>query len=188
MKKVISVFLAVLMLFGTLGVVGVAEDTTPKDDVYCSDPECVSLVFNYMGFEIGTVYMGDLEEVTAGPNTGCYVLRGSKYFSEGNFIQLPEIKNTGDGTYGVWYLASITTAGAAMQGQTLSGGSYYQIPATAANGDYIVFIAQSKPIEQTSTFGKIATILVKIVKILLGDTLANKLVEMLVEMGVDVSI
>lgn len=186
MKKVISVFLAVLMLFGTLGIVGVAEDVV-ENEVYCSDPDCVSLVFNYMSYNVGTVYMGELNRVNAGVNEGCYVLRAKSGFTKGNFIQLPEIKNTDDGTYGVWYLASTTVTGEPI-GYTLSGGSYYQIPETAENGEYIVFLAQAKPVETTSTFAKIAQVFAKIIGVLLGDELQAQFVEILVELGVDLEL
>ena len=53
MKKVISVFLAVLMLLGSFGIVGTAADeTTAPEKVSCSAPYCVSLVFNYMSYQV----------------------------------------------------------------------------------------------------------------------------------------
>ncbi len=186
MKKVISVFLAVLMLFCSLGIVGTATEDTTTDTtkVSCSAPYCVSLLFNYMSYQVGTVYMGELNRVTEDPNKGCYVLRDTSGFTAGNFVQLPEIKNTGDGTYGVWYVASTTVPGEAI-GYTLSGGSYYQIPDTATNGEYVVFLAQAKVIEQTSTFATIAQVFAKIIGILFGSSLQATFIEILTELGVD---
>lgn len=185
MKKVISVFLAVLMLFGTLGIVGTAaEDTATTEKVSCSAPYCVSLLFNYMSYQVGTVYMGELKKVTEDPNKGCYVLRDTSGFTCGNFVQLPEIKNTDDGTYGVWYVASTTVPGEAI-GYTLSGGSYYQIPDTAENGEYVVFLAQAKPIEQTGTFATIMQMFAKIIGALFGEELMATFVNLLADLGVD---
>ncbi|MBQ6872939.1 MAG: hypothetical protein IJO24_01390 [Clostridia bacterium] len=188
MKKVISVFLAVLMLLGSFGIVGTAADeTTAPEKVSCSAPYCVSLVFNYMSYQVGTVYMGNLQKVTEDPNKGCYVLRDTSGFTCGNFVQLPEIKNTGDETYGVWYVASTTVPGEAI-GYTLSGGSYYQIPDTAENGEYVVFLAQAKPIEQTSTLAKIMQIFAKIIGVLFGTELQGTFVELLASLGIDMEL
>lgn len=178
MKKVISVFLAVLMLFSALGIVGVAEEK-----VTCSDPSCVSLVFNYMSYDIGTVYMGRLDKVTEDPNRGCYALRGDYGFTAGNFVQLPEIKNTDADTYGVWYLATATVIGEPI-GYTLSGGSYYQIPETANNGEWIMFLAQQKPIETTSVIVKILQVFIKIIGLLIPG-LDVELVKILGDLGLD---
>lgn len=173
MKKLLSVFLAVLMLLGTFGIVGTAAES-----VYCSAPYCVSLVFNYMSYDVGTVHMGELKEVTEGLNKGCYVLRDTSGFTAGNFVQLPEIKNTGDDTYGVWYMASQGVPGE-VYGYTLSGGSLYQIPNTAANGEYIVFYAQAKPIEKTSTIAKIMNIFATIIEVIFGKETAGKFTDIL---------
>ncbi len=188
MKKVISVFLAVLMLLGTFGIVGTAaEDTATEEKVSCSAPYCVSLVFNYMSYQVGTVHMGNLQKVTEDPNKGCYVLRDTSGFTAGNFVQLPEIKNTGDGTYGVWYMASQGVPGEPY-GYTLSGGSLYQIPNTAANGEYVVFLAQARPIEQTNTLSKIMQIFAKIIGVLFGTELQGKFIELLAGLGVDMEL
>lgn len=173
MKKVISVVLAVLMLFSCFAVVGLADDSSNEEKkVTASDSSCVSLVFNYLSYDVGNIYYGDTATITDGANKGCLVLRGDMC-TAGNFVQLPGIKNAPEGYAGAWYLSSGMSTGLNV-GATYACGSMFQIPETAKNGEYIVFTAVVTPVETTSTLAKIANIFAKIITVLFGTEAGNK--------------
>ncbi len=179
MKKVISVVLAMLMLFACFGMVGTAEDATTDEVkvVTASDPSCVSLVFNYLSYDKGTVYSGKDEVINSGSNQGCVVIRDANY-QPGNFVQLPEIKNPPEGYAGGWFLASAEATGAAS-GNTYACGSLYQIPKEAKKGEYIVFTAVVRPVETTSTIVKIVKVFAKVIGVLFGEDAANKFLDVI---------
>lgn len=179
MKKVISVVLAVLMLFACFGMVGTAGDAaTEEKKVTVSDPNYVSLVFNYLSYDKGTIYYGDpAETINEGSMTGCIVIRGSMC-TPGNFVQLPGIKNTPEGTAGAWFLNSAMATGA-QAGNTYACGSLFQIPKESKLGEYIVFTATTTPIEQTSTIVKIVKVFAQVIGILFGQEAADKFLEVM---------
>lgn len=169
MKKVVSLVLAVLMLFSAFAFVGSA--------VSVSDSSCVSLVFNYLSYDVGNIYYGTKETIDEDPMKGCIVLRGSMC-TAGNFVQLPGIKNPPEGYAGAWYLSSAMATGSAA-GNTYACGSMFQIPVEAKDGEYIVFTATVTPIEKTSTLVKIAKIFGKIITVLFGKSAGNKFMDII---------
>lgn len=181
MKKVISVVLAMLMLFACFGMVGTAGDATADTTekvVTASDPGCVSLVFNLAGYEMGTVYGGcEPEVINQGYNKGCVVVRGDLYH-QNNMVQLPEIKNPPEGYAGGWYLSSNVATGS-VGGVTYACGSMYQIPGTVNDGEYIVFTATTRPIETTSTIVKIVNVFAKVINVLFGKEAYDKFLDIM---------
>lgn len=169
MKKVISVVLAMLMLFSAFAMVGSA--------VSVSDDRYVSLVFNYLSYDIGNIYYGTAETVDEGSMKGCIVIRGDMC-TPGNFVQLPGIKNPPEGYAGAWFLNSAMATGAAA-GNTYACGSMFQIPAEAQLGEYIVFTATTTPIETTSTIVKIVKVFAQIIGILFGQDTANRFLDII---------
>ncbi|MGN0463339.1 MAG: hypothetical protein ACI4GA_01380 [Acutalibacteraceae bacterium] len=169
MKKVISLVLAVLMLFSAFAFVGSA--------VSVSDDNYVSLVFNYLSYDVGNIYYGTPETVDEGPMKGCIVIRGAMC-TPGNFVQLPGIKNPPEGYSGAWFLSSSMATGA-QAGNTYACGSMFQIPENAKLGEYIVFTATTAPIEQTSTIVKIVRIFAKVIGVLFGTDAANKFLDII---------
>lgn len=169
MKKVVSLVLAVLMLFSAFAFVGSA--------VSVSDDKYVTLVFNYLSFDVGNIYYGTPETVDEGPMKGCIVIRGDMC-TPGNYVQLPGIKNPPDGYAGAWFLNSAMATGATA-GNTYACGSMYQIPENAKLGEYIVFTATTTPIEQTSTIVKIVKVFAKVIGVLFGTDAANKFLEIM---------
>ena len=169
MKKVISLVLAVLMLFSAFAFVGSA--------VSVSDDSYVSLVFNYLSYDVGNIYYGTPDTVDEGPMKGCIVIRGAMC-TPGNFVQLPGIKNPPEGYSGAWFLSSSMATGA-QAGNTYACGSMFQIPENAKLGEYIVFTATTAPIEQTSTIVKIVRIFAKVIGVLFGTDAANKFLDII---------
>lgn len=169
MKKVISLVLAVLMIFSVFAMSASA--------VSVSDDKYVSLVFNYLSYDIGNIYYGEAETVDEGSMKGCVVIRGDMC-TPGNFVQLPGIKNPPDGYAGAWFLNSAMATGASA-GNTYACGSMFQIPEEAKLGEYIVFTATTTPIETTSTIVKIVKVFAQVIGILFGQDAANKFLEVM---------
>lgn len=199
MKKFLAVLLAALMMFTTLGMFSFAEDVSgftlndalAKAQLYAdaNDVAPTVLVFNTGSAKLGSVYQGQVYEITAGPNTGCYALVSANFFAK-NHVQLPAIKDAGDGMAANWI---IQTNVGGEQGRTYGSGSDFIVPEemyeraqTAPLDNYIIFYAQLVPNETTPTIAKIINIFYKVIKVLLGEELANKLALLVSEFGISI--
>lgn len=195
MKKVLAIFLAALMMFATLGMTSFAADVvedkfTLKDALaiaasYADDDGTAPtvLVFNTGAAKLGTTYQGAVYQITAGANNGCFALISETFFA-GNPVQLPNIKDAGDGMAANW---TVLTDGIATTGNTYGSGSLYKIPDMSertADDNYIVFYAQLTPNETTPVIAKIMNIFYKVIKVLFGEQLAAKFEEVMLEFGV----
>lgn len=189
------------MAFTTFGVIGFAE--TPdgsavtlqsvleyaQEKYHDDDGKApVVLLFDTGEAKLGTVHQGEVFQITAGPNTGCYAIVSPIYFPDKR-AQLPNIKDAGDGMAANWMLQS--NVGGEL-GRTYGPGSSYIIPLEmkdrALVDNYIVFYATLVPNEQTSTITKIMGIFYKVIKVLLGEELADKFLNLLSELGLVVEI
>lgn len=189
------------MTFSTFGMFSFAADPEISEDVFTlrdalniaasmkngdQDITPTVLVFNPGSAKLGTVYMGQVYYINAGANKGCYALIGENFVA-GNHVQLPAIKDAGEGMAANWM---VQTNIPGEQGRTYGSASDFTIP-RAENGwnpvdsdNYIVFYANLTPNEQTPTIAKIMNIFYKIIKVLFGQDLANKFGELLLEFGV----
>ena len=204
MKKVLAVLLAALMAFTTLGMFAYAEPVV--DDVFTLDMALdiaeglkdgtgmipTVLVFNPGSAKLGTVPMGQQYYITAGRNKGCYAIVDAN-FNVGNYVQLPYIKDAGDGMAANWL---VQTAGIEGAGRTFANGSMFEIPPMitvdkdgnivpkAQEDNYIVFYANLVPNESTPVIEKILNIFYKVIKVLFGEELAYKLAQMVLQFGI----
>lgn len=195
MKKILAILLATLMMFSAFGAVSFAADV-PATDVTLNDilakaaewtdstgTKPVVLVFNPGTAKMGQIYEGDLWAITAGPNRGCYALIGEN-FVEGTYVQLPNIKDAGDGMAANWM---VTTA-ISDQGRTYGSGTSFLITPEVAEHDYVVFYAQLTPNETTPVIATIMSIFYKVINVLFGSDLANKFLEVLAGLGLEIEI
>lgn len=197
MKKVLAVLLAALMMFTTLGMFGYAETPVVGDKFTLDDALNIAkgyadadgsttiptvLVFNTGAADIGTVPMGNQYYINDGRNKYSYVIVDSN-FNVGSYVQLPYIKNAGDGMSANWLVQSGPDAG-----RTFAQGSLYEIPdemlALPQSSNYIVFYAQLVPNETTPVIEKILNIFYKVVKVIFGPELALKLAGLVKEFGI----
>ncbi|MGN1117379.1 MAG: hypothetical protein ACI4RU_02100 [Acutalibacteraceae bacterium] len=204
MKKVLSILLAALMAFSTFGMFSFAADPEISEDVFTlqdaldiassmkngeKDVAPTVLVFNTGSAKLGTVYMTpQVYYINAGANKGCYALI-SEAFAPGNAVQLPAIKDAGDGMAANWMVQTNISE----QGRTYGSASTFVIPLEMEerakadpNSNYIVFYATLTPNEQTPTIAKIMNIFYKIIKVLFGQDLANKFGELMLEFGIEI--
>ena len=199
MKKVLAIFMAALMMFATLGMTSfaadVVEDTFTLNDAITIAASMTDetgtaptvLVFNTVSAKLGTTYQGQVYQITGGANKGCYALI-SETFVPGNVVQLPNIKDAGDGMAANW---TVLTAELEDTGRTFGSGSIFVIPDMsdrAPADNYIVFYAQLTPNETTPVIAKIMSIFYKVIKVLFGEDLANKFLNILFELGLEVEI
>lgn len=201
MKKVLSILLAALMAFSAFGMFSFAADPEISEDVFTlknaldiaasmkngeQDIAPTVLVFNPGSAKLGTVYMGQVYYINAGANKGCYALIGENFVA-GNHVQLPAIKDAGDGMAANWMVQTNITG---EQGRTYGSASDFTIPREMENrapaDNYIVFYANLTPNEQTPVIAKIMNIFYKIIKVLFGQDLANKFGELMLEFGVEI--
>ncbi|MGN0444578.1 MAG: hypothetical protein ACI4F5_08195 [Acutalibacteraceae bacterium] len=201
MKKVLSILLAALMAFSAFGMFSFAADpVVPEEGITLkyvlavadsmkgteSENDCAPtvLVFNPGSAKLGDVYMGEAYYITAGINKGCTAIVSSG-FAPGNFVQLPSIKDAGEGMTANWM---VQTGGLSETGKIFAQASMFEIPKEMADraqtDNYIVFYAALTQNPSTPTIAKIMNIFYKIIKVLFGQDLANKFGELMLEFGV----
>lgn len=200
MKKVLAILLAAMMAFSAFGMVGFAADPEISDDDVMTLEKVLQiadgmkdatglcptvLVFNVGSCKLGSVYQNPtIYYINAGANRGCYAMV-SESFVAGNHVQLPAIKDAGDGMAANWM---VQTNVAGEQGRTYGSASDFTVPREMKDRpqteNFIVFYAQLVPNEQTPVIAKIMNIFYKIIKVLFGQELADKFGELMLEFGV----
>lgn len=200
MKKVLAIFMAALMMFAAFGSTISAADYVEEAftlndalDIAKTMKDATGtvptvLVFNTVSAKLGTTYQGQVYPITAGANKGCYALIGET-FVPGNIVQLPNIKDAGDGMAANW---TVLTANLDETGRTYGSGSVFVIPDMkdrAEADNYIVFYAQLTPNETTPVIAKIMGIFYRVLNVLFpGSGIAEKFLEMLAGLGLEVEI
>lgn len=200
MKKILAIFLAALMMFSTFAMVSSAaiikEDAVTLQNIldlvaekwtkYDGDGKAykpVVLIFDPGSAKMGTVHEGDLYYITAGPNSGMCALI-SENFVAGHRVQLPNIKDAGDGMAANWFLETADVGIDDIGSRTYANGSVFTISNAMAAKDYIVFYAQLTVNEETPVIATIMNVFYKIIKIIFGEQLAAKFEEIMLEFGV----
>ncbi len=201
MKKVLAVFMAVLMAFGVCAFGASAKEPVPT----CTFQEAldaakalgsVLLVFDFGSCETGTVpvmtnsYWKQIdygtEEITDengnkkvvnidGDFDGCYVVYGSSY-APSLSGKLPGIKNAPEG-----YVASWKVQGAGpgeiseiiYSGDSTPSAGNYSIPQQAVAGSYILFTVEMTINKKEPVINKVLAILAKIIAMIFGDEIGN---------------
>lgn len=205
MKKILAIFLAALMMFTTFGMVSSAAEVTggefKLEDALAiaagwadaDDPSFkpIVLVFDPGSAKMGTIYEGDLFKITSGPCRGMYALV-SESFTVKNRVQLPGIKDAGDGMAANWFLETELSVKdengnrkpIEIGSRTYASGSSITITEPMMEHDYLVFYAQQTVNEQTPIIATIMNIFYKVIKVIFGEQLAAKFEEIMLEFGV----
>ncbi len=167
MKKILSVILAVMMLFGALSIGASAEDEVwVKGET--TSKQCV-VVFDFNGgtSKVGqNVYNPEIGDFVYTNNvTGVYTMlpNAADDMIEGDYIALPSVTPASGWQFIGWYCMK-----GPDYGVTLSGGTTYFIPKGAA-GTVIEFRAAFEPAEvEEDTLTTIMNILIKVFGAIIG--------------------
>ena len=187
MKKVLSVFLAVLMLFGALSVSSFAEETTASvvtppmayhdwwgEGGPCT-PEQAVLSFNLNGGSLKAetqVYneeTGKFEWKAGKDVTGTYYMvpQDPNTMKGGMGVILPEVTAPSGWQFNGWYCEACPCE-AAQVGQTYAAAALFTLPANCG-GILIQFRASSSPATiEEPTIKKVVGILMKVFGTIIG--------------------
>ncbi len=215
MKKLLAVFMAVMMAFSFCAFSVSAEETTAPTTPATPEIEAnwaigsehtfdevlnkvkseisngVILLFGYGEFKpdvFDTGTDGYWVKITGNAFAGYYALFGNSYI-KGARIKLPTIADAPDGYAGHWNVSGATTAAGTTGGSDYAGGGMYTISDKAEQGSYIFFNAEKTEVEQTPTIVKVMSIFAKIIKILFGgdeNVIYKAFLDILAEFGVEV--
>lgn len=177
MKKILSVFLAALMLFSVLGVSASATGyTEPGYDVYFNqnladkDTQVVFCFETNGGTMMNGVYVYDVTNNTfvyTDNFSGRYIMlpRSENTQLVGQYISLPMVSAPAGSMFTGWYCY--------LDGNTYAASSSYKIPAGSA-GQVIEFRAAFAPAEaEEDTMGNVLKILIKVFGAIAGILLYN---------------
>ena len=194
MKKVLSVFLAVLMLFGALSVSSFAEETTGSvvtppmayhdwwgEGGPCT-PEQAVLAFNLNGGSLKAETQVYNEETSkfewkAGKDvTGTYYMvpQSPETMKGGMGVVLPEVTAPAGQQFNGWYCEACPVAGSEIVGNTYAATAAFKLPANCGK-TLIQFRASYSPATiEEPTINKVVGILIKvfgfIIGLIYGDT------------------
>lgn len=201
MKKVLSVLLAALMMFATFGMTCFADEATDGQvSIKLEDALAyaqtlatadgtipTTLVFEQTYFKVGSYYNGKYFNINDGPYAGCVAIVYSAAYPE-RTVQLPATKDAPEGNAGAWVVRSSGTEFA----KRYTSGDDFKIPVDmkekAAEDNYIVFGNLLVPSEQTPTISKIFGIFFKIIRVIAGDEVANKFMNLLAQLDIVIAI
>ena len=187
MKKVLSVFLAVLMLFGALSVSSFAEETTAPvvtppmayhdwwgEGGPCSKEQAV-LAFNLNGGSLKSetqIYneeTGTFEWKAGKDVTGVYYMvpQDPNTMKGGMGVVLPEVIAPSGQQFNGWYCEACPCE-TAQVGQTYAAAAVYKLPANC--GGYLIqFRASYSPATiEEPTINKVVGILIKVFGAIIG--------------------
>ena len=187
MKKVLSVFLAVLMLFGALSVSSFAEETTGSvvtppmayhdwwgEGGPCSKEQAV-LAFNLNGGSLKSetqIYneeTGKFEWKAGKDVTGTYYMvpQSPETMKGGMGVVLPEVIAPSGWQFNGWYCEACPCE-AAQVGQTYAAAALFTLPANCG-GILIQFRASYSPATiEEPTISKVVGILMKVFGTIIG--------------------
>ncbi len=188
MKKVLSVFLAVLMLFGALSVSSFAEETTgsvvtppkayhawwEKDGGPCKNDQAV-LAFNLNGGSLKSetqIYneeTGKFEWKAGKDVTGVYYMvpQDPNTMKGGMGVVLPEVIAPSGWQFNGWYCEACPCE-TAQVGQTYAAAALYKLPLNCG-GTLIQFRASYSPATiEEPTLTKVVGILMKVFGTIIG--------------------
>lgn len=187
MKKVLSVFLAVLMLFGALSVSSFAEETTAPvvtppmayhdwwgEGGPCSKEQAV-LAFNLNGGSLKAetqVYneeTGKFEWKAGKDVTGVYYMvpQDPNTMKSGMGVVLPEVIAPAGQQFNGWYCEACPCE-TAQVGQTYAAAAVYKLPLNCG-GTLIQFRASYSPATiEEPTINKVVGILIKVFGAIIG--------------------
>ena len=192
MKKVLSVFLAVLMLFGALSVSSFAEETTGpvvtpgiayhdwwgkngSQGAPCKPDQAV-LAFNLNGGSLKAETQVYNEETSrfewkAGKDvTGTYYMvpQSPDTMKGGYFVVLPEVIAPSGQQFNGWYCEACPVAGSEIVGNTYAATAAFKLPANCG-GFLIQFRASYSPATiEEPTINKVVGILIKVFGFIIG--------------------
>lgn len=187
MKKVLSVFLAVLMLFGALSVSSFAEETTGSvvtppmayhdwwgEGGPCSKEQAV-LAFNLNGGSLKSetqIYneeTGKFEWKAGKDVTGVYYMvpQDPNTMQGGQGVALPEVIAPSGWQFNGWYCEACPCE-TAQVGQTYAAAALYKLPLNCG-GTLIQFRASYSPATiEEPTINKVVGILMKVFGTIIG--------------------
>ena len=187
MKKVLSVFLAVLMLFGALSVSSFAEETTAPvvtppmayhdwwgEGGPCSKEQAV-LAFNLNGGSLKSetqIYneeTGKFEWKAGKDVTGVYYMvpQDPNTMKGGMGVVLPEVIAPSGQQFNGWYCEACPCE-TAQVGQTYAAAAVYKLPLNCG-GTLIQFRASYSPATiEEPTINKVVGILIKVFGFIIG--------------------
>ncbi len=188
MKKVLSVFLAVLMLFGALSVSSFAEETTGSvvtppmayhdwwgEGGPCT-PEQAVLSFNLNGGSLKAetqVYneeTGKFEWKAGKDVTGTYYMvpQDPNTMKGGMGVVLPEVTAPAGQQFNGWYCEACPVAGSEIVGNTYAATAAFKLPANCGK-TLIQFRASYSPATiEEPTLTKVVGILMKVFGTIIG--------------------
>ncbi len=182
MKKVLSVFMAILMLFGALSVSSFASSESNQwfGDVNSGKPANYDQTVLYFDLGIGALPNASVYNQTTGAFesqtnvTGSYYMipRSSTEMKAGTYVTLPDLDAPDGYKFTGWYCYG-TESGRGATTLNLIGNTY--APSTAfcipegLQGEVLCFRASFAPIKQEEpTLNKVMGILIKVFGAILG--------------------
>lgn len=184
MKKVLSVFLAILMLCGALSI---GSSASSESDTWFSNdgstPASYDQTVIYFDLGIGTLPNAYVYNLTTGAFesqtdiTGSYYMvpRNSKLMKAGTPVTLPDLDAPDGQKFIGWYCYGTETGQSVVNviGQTYPASTSFTIP-EGLQGDVLCFRASFAPIKQEEpTLNKVMGILIKVFGAILGILLYN---------------